>query len=928
LQLQEIEGDCGWFDILAGRQRGTDVAWTWDNVGCRMCAMTRPVWPLLFLALKLSAQQYVVSTLAGGSPPLTPAPAPKSAIGSPNSVATDAAGNFYFSAGQCVFKVDSNLVLTVVAGNSRRGYSGDGGPAVNAELYSPEGVTLDQAGNLFIADEGNNVVRKVAATGIITTVAGIGIPGFSGDGGSATESQLNAPFGVALDAAGNLYVSDWVNNRVRKVSTAGIITTIGGNGIRSSSGDGGPAIAASIGGPFGIAVDASGNIFVADQSGDRVRMISASGIISTVAGNGTEGYSGDGGVATDAELVQPFGVAVDSAGNLYIADRESGRIREVSSAGIIITIASTTFFSAPTGVARDAFGNVYVADSGANLILKVSGANVLQVAGNGATQFSGDGGPAASAQMNELAGLALDQAGNLYVADFLNGRVREISTAGIITTVAGAGPGGAVPGDGGPATKARLVYPEGLAFDSAGNLYIADSYDSRVRKVSPGGTITTVAGNGTQGFFGDGGPATSAQLANPCGVAVDAQGNLYIVDSGNYRIREVSPSGTITTVAGGGTSLVDGVPAIQEQIAPLGVAVDSSGTLYIAGAGVRKVSNGIISTLDLVRTEGIAVDASDNLYVTEFDAVQKITPGDVVGVIAGTGTIGNSGDGGPALNAQFDIGDDPQPSGIAVDGYGRVYVADSLNYSVRLLQPVNLPVIISAVIDAASQSAGPVAPGKIVVLYGTGLGPSRPVSNQPVNGLVATNVGAITVVFNGIPAPILYASSTQTIVIVPYEITGPTAQVVAVYEGQLSAAFTVPVAASAPSLFSSNETGAGEAAAINVVDGTINSAANPVKIGAYIEIFATGEGQTNPVGVDGKVGGSIATHPIANVTATVGGIPATVQYAGGVFGGVAGLMQVNVLIPAGVQPGGYVPVVLQVGTASSNLGTWIAVAGN
>jgi uncharacterized protein (TIGR03437 family) len=197
-----------------------------------------------------------------------------------------------------------------------------------------------------------------------------------------------------------------------------------------------------------------------------------------------------------------------------------------------------------------------------------------------------------------------------------------------------------------------------------------------------------------------------------------------------------------------------------------------------------------------------------------------------------------------------------------------------------------------------------------------------------VNGGFPANVGGTAVFFNSIPAPVLYASATQITAIVPYGVTGSTAQLTVVYQGQIMQALSLPVAASAPSLFTSNQTVAGQAAAINVVDGTVNSAANPVKTGAYIELFATGEGQTNPAGVDGKVGGSTATHPAANVTATVGGIPATVQYAGGVFGDVAGLMQVNLLIPPGVQPGGYVPVVLQVGTATSNLGTWIAVAGN
>jgi uncharacterized protein (TIGR03437 family) len=235
---------------------------------------------------------------------------------------------------------------------------------------------------------------------------------------------------------------------------------------------------------------------------------------------------------------------------------------------------------------------------------------------------------------------------------------------------------------------------------------------------------------------------------------------------------------------------------------------------------------------------------------------------------------------------------------------------------------------VNAVLDAASESASPVSPGKIVVIYGAGLGPSQPVLNQPSNGVFGTTLSGTTVAFSGNAAPVLYTSATQIIAVVPYEVTGPTAQLTVVYEGQISAPFSVPVAAAAPSLFTANQTGAGEAAAINVVDGTLNSAANPVRTGAYISLFATGEGQTSPPGADGRIGGTVPTHPNGNVTVTVGGLTATVQYAGGVFGEVAGLMQINVLIPAGVQPGGYVPVVLQVGAAASNLGTWIAVTGN
>ena len=341
-------------------------------------------------------------------------------------------------------------------------------------------------------------------SGIITTVAGNGPQGFAGDGGPAASASLNYPYGVAVDASGNLFIVDFNNYRIRKVTASGTITTVAGNGTPGYSDYTGPATAVSSS-PHGVAVDASGNLFIADGY-FRIRKVSASGIMTTFAGGGNEpvGFGGDGGPAISAELALPWGVALDASGILFITDSGNYRIRKVSASGIITTVA-----------------------------------------GNGVLGFSGDGGPATAASFSTLAGVAVDASGNLFIADTGNSRIRKVSASGIITTVAGNGTFN-FSGDGGPAISASLYGPDGVAVDTSGNLFIADTGNSRIRKVSASGIITTVAGGGTGGL-GDGGPASSASLYEPAGVAVDASGNLFIADTLNNRIREVSaatPSGS------------------------------------------------------------------------------------------------------------------------------------------------------------------------------------------------------------------------------------------------------------------------------------------------------------------------------------------------------------------------------------------------
>ncbi len=336
------------------------------------------------------------------------------------------------------FAIKGQTIFTH-AGNGTPGFSGDGGAATVAQVR-PYRVASDASGNIYIVDF--NRIRKVDNLGTITTIAGTGIAGFSGDSGPATLAQLDTPEDVAVDASGNIYILDVNNYRVRKINSVGTITTVAGNGTAGFSGDGGPATSAQINTSWGIAIDGSGNIYISDSQNHRIRKVSSTGTMTTIAGNGTGGYSGDGGLATSAQVNYPQGLVVDASGNLLIADLGNYRIRKISTTGTITTAV-----------------------------------------GNGSAGFSGDGGAATSAQINGAVGIALDVSGNIYFADQApSNRIRKVTTSGIINTIAGTIVSG-YSGDGGPATSAQLNQPEGVAVDGSGNVYIADVANYRVRVI-------------------------------------------------------------------------------------------------------------------------------------------------------------------------------------------------------------------------------------------------------------------------------------------------------------------------------------------------------------------------------------------------------------------------------------------------------------
>jgi hypothetical protein len=345
---------------------------------------------------------------------------------------------FLFLTGTC--KSSYSQIISTVAGNGTYPYSGDGGPATSAGIYAPMGVAADATGNIYITDYGNNRIRKVSVSGIITTVAGNGNAGYSGDGASATSAELSGPWGITLDGSGNIYIADEYNNCIRKINSSGIISTVAGNGVAGFSGDNGAATLAKLNSPCGLAFDGSGNMYIADMSNSRIRKVNTSGIITTIGGNGTKGFNGDGGPATSAELFQPTGVAIDHLGNIFIAD--SNLVRKINPSGTITTFAGngTMGFSGDGaaaiaaeingafGIAADSAGSVYISDVGNNRIRRINTSGIIStIAGDGGYGSTGDGGIATSAQIGYPAGIGFDGKGSLFIADQSNYYIRKVT---------------------------------------------------------------------------------------------------------------------------------------------------------------------------------------------------------------------------------------------------------------------------------------------------------------------------------------------------------------------------------------------------------------------------------------------------------------------------------------------------------------------
>lgn len=961
----------------------------------------------------------IIHTIAGGGSGITDGVPATSAMIFPNSVASDAAGNIYIAQGATIKKVNTAGVITTIAGTGLPGSTGDGGLATAATFFA-NNVASDAAGNLYLADSINQRIRKIDTSGIINTIAGTGQQGYSGDGGPALAAKLALPQGVTVDSQGNVYFADNATH-VRKIDTSGKISTVAGNGTSISIGDGGQATAAGMT-PTWVAVDGQGNLYICDTGGRRIRKVNTTGVISTLAGGvlNTGTGNGDGGPATGAVFGNISSIAVDSAGNVYVSDNQSYNVRKISSGAaaspvtvspsqlqfsvnagdpasskqIVITSPGATLtFTAtasttsggnwlsvnpasgpvndtltisvnPEGLAPATYnGTVTITPSGTGNtpatvpVMLIVNALTFQgvistVAGTGNVPFSGEGGSATAASLAVNA-IAVDSSGTISIADILDSRVFQVSS-GRITTIAGNGTFG-YGGDNGPGTSAALFNPAGVAADGFGNVYIADSTNNRVRKVSGGG-ISTVAGNGKTGFSGDGGFAKNAAVWAPMAVAVDSHGNLYIADATNNRIRKVDTNGNISTVAGGSplaTFSGDGGPAIGAgMVLPGGVTVDNAGNIYIADIGdnrIRKVdTSGTINTvagngakgfsgdgglaknasLNLQSAHvGLAVDSAGNLYIPDVanNRIRKVDSSGIITTIVGTGTAGFTGDGGPAVNAGLN-----NPTDVALDGQGNLYIADTTNNRVRKvsLNASGSPAIsTNGIVNGASFQPGLVA-NSWGTIQGAGLAPlTDNWNNSIVNGKLPTQVDGVSVTIGGKPAYIDYISATQINFLTP-DVPAGSAQVTVTTPAGTSSTYTVATSLYGPAFFvwPNNQAVATRqdysfAAQAGTFAGATTVAAKP---GDVLILWGTGFGPTSPaapvgVHVPGDQTYATATLP----TVTINGVAATV-YGAALAPGFAGLYQVAIQVPASLGNGSW-PIVAKIGAVSSPAGVVLAV---
>jgi trimeric autotransporter adhesin len=787
----------------------------------------------------------------------------------------------------------------------------DNGPAVSALLLQAQGIAFDTEHRLYIADAGDNRVRRVENDGTIVTFAGTGLAGFSGDNGPAKDAQLRAPYGLAIDVHDNVYIADLGNSRVRKVTADGTIATIAGGGLTTPGGDndGGLATDYVLGSPRDLAVGVDGTVFLSDFSHHQVYQVDSGSTLITLAGTGQAGQGSDFGAAFLTPLIAPAGLALLNNGSLLVCDSGNHMVRRIVGSRIQPFVAHSAsglpiHFSVPTGIAVKPDGSILIADQAAGVVyqidksgqavplhapaggiaaddrgnvfvssqglvsqLKQDGSLVL-VAGSTNTHFLGEAVDATAARLDHPSAVTMDGAGNTYIADTGNNRIRKVDSHGTITTFAGNGSAG-YSGDGGLAIDAQLNHPSALALDANGNLLVADTGNNVIRKVTADGAISTVAGTGNPGVATDAQPAIAAPLNAPAGIVISGH-SVFIADTGNHSVRVIDAEGNIRRVAGMDASGSDGDngPALSAHLQmPRGLAFDGKGNLFIAdqaAGNVRRVdADGNIASITnpsngpWVAPTGVIVTPNGSVLVIDAgtNELRNVLPDSSSVLLAGTGSAGYSGDQGPAVAAQLS-----SPTGLFASTNGSIHIADTGNGRVRILTtdaasvPVNVPEV--QVVNGGSRLGGPVAPGEIVSILGPqlGVGEDQYANNSSV---LPTLLGETQVLVNGRPAPILFVRSGEVQIQIPYELSDSnSAQLEVLSRGEPVGTASLTVASTAPGIYSLDGTGASTALVLEE-NGFLNSQGNPAASGWLMTLFLTGEGLTsgtNKTGVAAEAG--------------------------------------------------------------------------
>jgi len=636
-----------------------------------------------------------------------------------------------------------SLTATTVAGSPSNLPGWYDGTGSDARFSHPFSVTVDSSGNVYVADTWNHTIRMTTPAGVVTTLAGLAGTSGSTDG-TGSVARFNRPGGVAVDNNDNIYVADALNHTIRRITPAGVVTTIAGLAGSAGSTDG-TGIAARFDEPFGVVVDSSGNVYVADSRNHTIRMITPAGVVTTLAGlAGTFGSTN--GTGNAARFYGPFGVALDNLGNICVADAYNHTIRKVTPAGVVTTFAglpgfsgisngsgSSARFNSPYGVTADSNGNLYVADASNHTIRMITPAAMVTTLAGYPGAYSGYyDGAGSNARFRHPSGIAVDTSGDLYVADSFNHSIRKVTPAAqwVVTTLAGVGGGnGEVDGTG---SAARFQWPQSVAADSNGNVYVADTLNHTIRMITPAGVVSTFAG--TAGVSGStDGAGSVARFNRPIGVDVDSSGNVYVADTWNDTIRKITPAGVVTTLAGtaGSSGSTDGTGSAAQFTRPHDLAVDSNGNVFVADtinhtirmitpagvvstfagtAGVSGSSDGTGPAGRFMRPAGVGVDINDNVFVADTDnhTVRMITPAAVVTTLAGSaGSTGNTDDTGNA--ARFNL-----PTDVAVDSSGNVYVADTNNHTVRMITPAG---VVSTPVGMAGSFSSTDGTGSVARFY-------------------------------------------------------------------------------------------------------------------------------------------------------------------------------------------------------------------